>query len=367
MADNENWTLLIAPAGEAEATAIRRALAEAFPGVAVEEERDPARVPARLKERWFDCLLVDQTLPGAAGVELVRRLCAGGAIMPQLALIEHADPVLELELYEAGAADVVLLAELTPSRLARRVRAAIRLARAEPRLAAALEDAQRALEARDEILAIVSHDLRNPLNAIQVAADELESTDLDAEARRRLLGAVRRSLRRADRLIDDLLDASRLEAGGLSLELSPVLVRALLEQARRDHELLAREVGMDIEVAVADGVDRVRADRERMLQALGNFIANALHHAEGAGPVTLGAELDGEMVCLTVVDRGPGIPPEELPHVFDRYWQARRQRRAGAGLGLAIARGIVLAHGGTIAVSSVEGQGTRFRVRLPRA
>jgi signal transduction histidine kinase len=235
---------------------------------------------------------------------------------------------------------------------------------AERRAQAELE---RAAHSREEILAIVSHDLRNPLNAVSVAIDELADPDLDQPTRTRYVTAIRRAVGRADRLIRDLLDVSRIEAGKLSLETRPVSARALLEQAAREHEVLARDADMSIKVSIGETVGDVKmlADRDRVLQAIGNLIGNALRYARGKGDVELSIELVGKAVRLCVADRGPGIPDDALPHIFDHYWQAHRQRRAGAGLGLSIVQGIAIAHGGTIQAENREGGGARFSLCLP--
>jgi PAS domain S-box-containing protein len=229
----------------------------------------------------------------------------------------------------------------------------------------AKEELGRAVRVREDVLAVVSHDLRNPIHAVGVAIDELADPALDAGERARYVGAVRRTLKRADRLIQDLLDASRIEAGILVVEPQVANVRALLEQAAREHEVLVAEAGMDI--VVRCGGDRVLVDRDRVLQALGNLIGNALRHARGHGPIELGADRDGDRVWISVADRGPGIPADVLPHVFDRFYQADRTRRAGAGLGLAIARGIIVAHGGTIEACNREGGGAELRFTVPAA
>ncbi len=229
----------------------------------------------------------------------------------------------------------------------------------------AKEEVGRALRVREDVLAVVSHDLRNPIHAVGVAIDELADPTLGASERAHYVGAVRRTLKRADRLIQDLLDASRIEAGMLPVEPQPVGLRTILEQAARENEVLVGEAGMTIAVHASDEV--VRVDRDRILQALSNLIGNALRHARGQGPIELSADRDGDWVWVTVADRGPGITPDVLPHIFDRFYQADHARRSGAGLGLAIARGIVVAHGGTIEAKNRSGGGAALRFSLPAA
>jgi phosphoserine phosphatase RsbU/P len=226
----------------------------------------------------------------------------------------------------------------------------------------AKQEMLRAVRVREDVLAVVSHDLRNPIHAVGVAIDELADPTLGEGERARYVGAVRRTLKRADRLIQDLLDASRIEAGALPVSPQPTMLRGILEQAAREHEVLAGEAGVKIIITPVD--DKVQADRDRVLQALGNLIGNALRHARGTATLELTAERRDDVVWVSVADRGPGIDPEALPRIFDRFFQADRQRRAGTGLGLTIAEGIVRAHGGTIEARNRDGGGAEFRFSL---
>jgi signal transduction histidine kinase len=146
-----------------------------------------------------------------------------------------------------------------------------------------------------------------------------------------------------------------------------VTARALLEQAAREHEVLARDAGMGIKVSVDGSLAeaKILADRDRVLQAVGNLIGNALRYARGKGDVDLSLERHDSSVRIWVADKGPGIPADALPHIFDHYWQANRQRRAGAGLGLSIVQGIAAAHGGSIHAENRDGGGARFCLCLP--
>ncbi|HVK73860.1 MAG TPA: HAMP domain-containing sensor histidine kinase [Kofleriaceae bacterium] len=219
--------------------------------------------------------------------------------------------------------------------------------------------------AGDDLLAILAHDLRGPLSSIHVAADGLRELDLGPSERGRYLDAIQRSVQRADRLIKDLMDTRQIEAGKLAVEPRSIRVRELLEQCARDHELAATQAGSRVVVDVAAGVDRVDADRDRLLQALANLIQNALRHGRPTAQVELSASLAAAGgVELAVSDHGPGIPPEAAAHVFDRSWQPRN-RRGGPGLGLAIVRGIVVAHGGTVSAGPAPGGGTRITMVLP--
>jgi signal transduction histidine kinase len=229
--------------------------------------------------------------------------------------------------------------------------------------------AQRALEhaasVREEILEIVSHDLFNPLNAIGIAVEQLVAPDIDDAGRQKYAAAIRRSLARADRLARDLLDAAIIEGGQLRIEPREVSVRPLLEQVLRDHELQAQQAGTPLHLEVGAGVVKVWADRDRTVQVLANLIGNAFRYGAGDAGIVVSAESEADRVRFWVRDSGPGIPTDVLPYIFDRYYQGNRVRRAGAGLGLAIAKGIVEAHGGVIGVENGSPGGARFWFTLP--
>jgi signal transduction histidine kinase len=220
----------------------------------------------------------------------------------------------------------------------------------------------------DEIIAVISHDLRGPLSALSVAIDALDDDELDRATRKRYADAMRRAIGRAEKFLTELLDVGRIEAGTLRVEPAPVAVLSILEEAAQRNEEIAREAGNFFTIEAAQAAVSIQADRERVLQALDALIANAVRFARASGPITLRAELvDGGLVRLWVIDRGPGIPHGQAERLFERPWRARDERRTGAGLGLVIARGIAQAHGGALRVISRPGDGARFCIELPLA
>ncbi len=229
------------------------------------------------------------------------------------------------------------------------------------------DEARAAVRVRDDVLAIVSHDLRNPLSTILTSTGRLLDALEDDEAPLRAsLERCQRAARRMTHMISDLVDAASLETGTLSLdqkenELPRIMNDALdLLQPLAD----ARQLHLLMEV---DGADvRALCDRERIVQVLSNLVGNAIKFTPAGGTIRVVAELWGGMVRISVSDDGPGIAATEIPRIFDRYWhQAKRESRQGAGLGLYIAKGIVENHGGRIWVDSTIGRGSTFYFTLP--
>ncbi len=223
--------------------------------------------------------------------------------------------------------------------------------------------AQDATRARDDLVAIVSHDLRNPIHTINMAAAfllEIAPPVDRRETSRGQLEVIQRQANRANRLISDLLDVARIEAGGLVVEPIAVDVRSLVQEALDSATPLATGSQLTLSRDVGEDVSEVLSDRDRVLQVFANLIGNAIKFTPKGGEITIRAESAGAEVRFAVCDTGPGIPPEHLPHVFDRYWQAKSTAKLGTGLGLSIAKGIVEAHGGRIWVESEPGRGASF-------
>ena len=360
---SEHVRLLMIDDDIVDRLAIRRAVEQSGLVADIEEAATAEEALKKVEVGTYDCLLLDHDLPGTSGIELTKRLRADGNLTPIVFVTGQQNEELLQAAVDAGVTDFFPKGDLSPRRLALRIRFAIRIGRAEAESARSLAQANTATRARDDVLAVVSHDLRGPLHAISLACEALRE-EISGDAVR-YLGAIERASARAERLIADLLEASAIENGALTLSRAAVDAAAIIKQAAADHELLAKETGGRIIALLPAETTLVSADRDRVLQVLGNLIGNALKHARGA-PIEIGVQRSGNQAVIAVRDQGPGIAESELPHVFDRYWHGRT-KKGGAGLGLAIAKGIVDAHGGKINVASKPGEGAEFSFTLPLA
>ena len=235
------------------------------------------------------------------------------------------------------------------------------------------EALHQAIRARDDMMGIVSHDLRNPASAVKMLAgsilSEAESRELPSDVAERV-EVMQQAAVQIDTLIQDLLDITRLEAGRLTVSPADVAPMPLVEAALYALRALVESAGVELVARYDDELPRVHADPERVTQLLSNLVGNALKFTPAGGRVEVRVEPRGEGVLVSVADTGEGIAADQLPHVFERFYQVSGTRtgaRHGAGLGLPIARGIVEAHGGTIWIESVPGRGTTVRFTLPGA
>jgi signal transduction histidine kinase len=226
-------------------------------------------------------------------------------------------------------------------------------------LAARADALQASDRARRQLLADVSHELNTPLTAMRGYLETLSMPDLDIDLamRQRYLGIVMEESYRLERIVGDLLDLARLEGGGTTMQRATVEVPALFERVAKRHErdMTARRV--QFVRIVAPGAETIAGDPDRLEQAIQNLAANALRHTPDGGTLTMSAERVGANVRLSVADSGPGIAPEHLPQIFDRFYKVDVSRKSsgGSGLGLSIAKAIVERHGGTITAKNDNG------------
>jgi signal transduction histidine kinase len=232
------------------------------------------------------------------------------------------------------------------------------------------EQAQEAARAREQILAIVSHDLRTPLSTILMATQLLARAREPAEQREALSRSIERIQRSAERmlrLIDDLLDFASIEAGRLAIKRQPLDPGSLIHETLASFEGVARESRLRLTASVGPDLPKLDCDRDRILQVLSNLVGNSTKVTAEGGHVTLRVEVRDHDVLFAVSDDGPGISKEDAERVFDRYWRSPDASHPGTGLGLAIARRIVDAHGGRIWVESELGRGATFYFTIPAA
>jgi signal transduction histidine kinase len=229
------------------------------------------------------------------------------------------------------------------------------------------EDVMVGLRARDDMIGIVSHDLRNPANAIKMLTGAILGADREAELPEDVVEystVIRQAADQMDSLIRDLLDVTRVEAGRLGVEPVPMDVVELLNDAARTLVPVAAAKSITLRLDIEQALPKVSADRERIRQALSNLIGNSVKFSPPDTVVDVSARREDDEVIISVRDQGPGMTTEQLSHAFDRFWQSRRTDREGAGLGLAITHGIIDAHGGRIWAESAIGQGTTFSFSL---
>jgi len=240
------------------------------------------------------------------------------------------------------------------------------LARVYAKEQQALDAAQKALAARDEIMGVVAHDLRNPLGAITMKAAVLRQ-EASSEKTRRQAESIENIGMRMEYLIRSMLDVTVLEAGRLTVSPAPCSADGLLREATDLFSGVATSKGIQLARGVEEPGILVRADHDRVLQVLSNLLGNALKFTPKGGRITMSVERRNSSARFAVSDTGPGIARDHVSHVFDRFWRPKESTKAGTGLGLFIARGIVEAHGGRIWVESDPGHGATFYFSMPLA
>ncbi len=331
---------------------------------------------ALLETREFAVVLLDLQMPVMDGVETalkIRQLGnAHGHTVPIIFLTAGDATVPRvLTAYASGAVDFIQK-PLQPEILRSKVLIFADLYRAKQRLVVEIEQRRRledALRARDELLAIVSHDLRNPLNAVLLGAHQIESAaeDRDWARARKAAGIIAKAVDRMSRLVGDLLDLATLDAGKpLAMNVAEHDLADLVLEISELLEPLAQsnQVTLKTDLSVAT---YVLCDRNRVQQVLSNLIGNAIKFTRRRGVIDVAASGRHGEVVVSVRDTGVGIHVDQVPRIFEPYWKADPERGSGAGLGLSIARAIVEAHGGRIWVETEAGSGSSFYFTLRAA
>lgn len=233
------------------------------------------------------------------------------------------------------------------------------------RMAAQLQEAK---QQRADLIAWVSHDLQTPLTSIQAILEALaDGVVKEPESVQRYLVTAQREIRSLSTLIDDLFQVAKLDAGGLVLERMPSSLSDLISDTLESFSQVASQAGVHLTGEVAAKTDPVDMDVRHIGRVLNNLVSNAMRYTPAGGTVAISAHRTGAQVEVSVSDNGEGIPSEDLPHIFESFYRGEKSRSratGGAGLGLAIARGIIQAHGGQIWVESHPGVGTKFIFRI---
>ena len=324
-------------------------------------------------QRHPDLVLLDVKLPDANGREICARIradpvTASTAILQTSAL--HVDMRDRVASLDAGA-DGYLVEPMEPEELVANVRALLRLRHAEQERTRALEALQDADRRKDEFLAMLAHELRNPLAPIRNAVEILRLSE-DPKVRDRARDLVGRQVEHLARLVDDLLEVSRITRGKVELQRRPVrlasIVRSALDVARPHMEAQAHVLEV---VSGIPGDPWIDVDAMRMSQVLGNLLHNAAKFTPKGGHIRVSTALAPDALEIVVEDNGVGIPADVLPVIFELFAQGDRsldRSQGGLGIGLSLARGLVEMHGGTVSASSAgNAQGSRFTVSLPRS
>lgn len=227
------------------------------------------------------------------------------------------------------------------------------------------QSAKDAVKARERILSIVSHDLKNPVASVLMSAQLLTKENLAHERITELAEVLKNSSLLMQRLISDLLDFAKIDEGMLEVQKENVDVQNILDAAMKLMTIKASAKNISLKVLVGENIPSIYCDRDRIVQVIWNLVGNAIKFTPKDGSVSIDVTVLKHFVQITVSDTGPGIADKDIARIFDRFWQAKETASLGSGLGLSIAKGIVESHGGKIWVESRVGQGSKFHFTIP--
>jgi two-component system sensor histidine kinase/response regulator len=311
----------------------------------------------------FALALLDIHMPSMDGFELAE-LMRGTERSKHIPIIfitaaSPTEPLPMFRGYESGAVDV-LFKPINTEILRQKAEVFFELCRQREQL-------KQAVQARDDVLAIVSHDMRTPLSVVHTTTSMLLNPKykLTPEQVREQHERIRRNVDLMNRMIGDLMDMVHLRAGRLSINPKPMVVNDVLRDAVAAHEVPARDKGLQLQYDAGTDVMRTEADRARLMQLFQNLLGNAVKFSKAGDSIQVTSRTRGNHAQIEIADTGPGIAADDLPHIFDPYYSAKKHQKTGTGLGLYIAKGIVDAHGGTIRCTSEPGVGTTFNITLP--
>ncbi len=318
-----------------------------------------------------DIVLLDLHMPHVSGYDVLRQIqerVPPDDFVPVVILTADMLPATRTRALTEGAHDF-LTKPLDAVEVRLRVRNLLRTRLSHLEQRRAREAAEAATRAREMVLSVVAHDLRNPLASIAMDAEmarHLLSEEEHPEQCRSLLH-IEQTAARMHNLIEDLLEVARLERGAFTVRVAPVRLEDVLTEAEEMLLPLARAQSVGLTFRDPSGGPDIAADRQRLVQVLSNLVGNAIKFAGEHGSVSVDWRAEDDQLLIQVADTGPGIPPEQLGHVFDSFWRGSDDGRNGLGLGLTISRAIIEAHQGRIWIDSAVGQGTTVYFTVPYA
>jgi len=332
-----------------------------------------ARIAAAIemvKHERFDVALLDMSLPDVAGIEGLHRLQDTSPTLPVVIVSGDRDERVATAAVQSGAQDYLLKGHFTDVALRRALRYAIERQELADRLAASIDELERQRasvlqlnQLKNDLIAVLAHDIKGPLTSIIGFAELLEEGYLEGAAQTDAAHTIRMNAQRLATLANDVLALSRVEHGELEISDERVDVTELLRSVVEVHQA-ERQIAFEAPASPA----LVRGDEERLRQVFDNVLRNAIKYSPGGEPVEVRLDKTGDDFKITVRDRGIGIPPEDVPRLFQRFARgsnARRAKIAGTGIGLFIVRMLIERHGGTIGVESTLGEGSVFTITLP--
>jgi signal transduction histidine kinase len=325
---------------------------------------------ASIQRQRFDAALLDLSLPDVHGIEALHRLQDASPSLPVVIVSGDGDERVATAAVAAGAQDYLLKGHFTDAALRRQLRYAIERQELTDRLAASIDELERQRasvlqlnQLKNDLIAVLAHDIKGPLTSIVGFAELLEEGYLEGTQATDAAHTIRMNAQRLATLANDVLELSRIEHGELEISDERVNVIELVEAAAEAHR-----VEREIVISSALQSAFVRGDEDRLRQVFDNLLLNAIKYSPQEQPIEVDIDADGENFRFTIRDRGMGIPPEDIPRLFERFSRASNARRAkiaGTGIGLFIVKMIVERHGGSIAVESKLGEGSTFTLTLP--
>jgi two-component system, sensor histidine kinase and response regulator len=325
---------------------------------------------ASIQRQRFDAALLDLSLPDVHGIEALHRLQDASPSLPVVIVSGDGDERVATAAVAAGAQDYLLKGHFTDAALRRQLRYAIERQELTDRLAASIDELERQRasvlqlnQLKNDLIAVLAHDIKGPLTSIVGFAELLEEGYLEGTQATDAAHTIRTNAQRLATLANDVLELSRIEHGELEISDERVNVIELLEASAEAHRV-ERPIVISSEVQSAF----VRGDEDRLRQVVDNLLRNAIKYSPQELPIEVDIDAVGENFRFTIRDRGMGIPPEDIPRLFERFSRASNARRAkiaGTGIGLFIVKMIVERHGGSIAVESKLGEGSTFTLTLP--